>query len=54
MLEEAAEYAEIVQAWNADLAAGEAASTYRDFCTFILGEYRVRYTPARTEGPSNA
>ena len=46
MLEEAAEYAAVVDGWNQALDAEAGARTYRDFCTHVLDVYERRYGSA--------
>jgi Fe-S-cluster containining protein len=43
ILTEAAEYAEVVAAWNAALPARPGgAATYREFCDFVISAYAAR------------
>jgi hypothetical protein len=45
VLREAAEYAAIVDGWNDALAGVADGRTYREFCTYVMDEYR-RLEPA--------
>jgi Fe-S-cluster containining protein len=54
MLEEAAEYSEVVARWNAGLQTGSAGRTYREFCEYVLTEYRRRYGSPLPESGSDA
>lgn len=42
MLEEAAEYSEIIARWNKGLQTSADSATYREFCTYVIDEYQRR------------
>jgi dihydroneopterin aldolase len=46
VLREAAEYSEIVAAWNQSLEQEPHMRTYQDFCAYVLDAYASRYGAA--------